>query len=677
MSSRSKHLFLPQVITCTLALFASLALVPRTAQAAGTITSTSTVWDSGVWTLTEDVIISERIVVDGGVTLELGKDATLTARKGITVEGSNSLTIRGEGTLIATGDTGAPLFEDGDAIGHAGIGSGGGDCGTIVIEGGIVQATGGSGFAIDPGTGGTVEDLSGAGIGGSGLYGNGGTITINGGTVTATAGNAKDMGSAGIGGGNGGSAHVTINGGTITAKGGPNAAAIGSGNDPQSPSSVSIKGGTIDCNGPIGSSFVREDDAHATVLLEWLDRTCSVTATYAQDDTVTLANSWRKADDATAAILTEADLKAFSGLTTIVPHTDLNVTFNSNGGTHIAEQTVTPGGLVTKPSSPYLAKHTFAGWYSDEALTSPYNFSAPVLADLTLYAKWDADPTTVTITFKANGGSGSMKAQTVVENKQTVLTANRFKRTGFAFTGWNTKMDGSGTSYRDKATLTTKTDLTLYAQWKDGLTVKLVEGEGAPRIAAPNLKKTAATLATDAEKAQVTRIELRSKALKEQDVPADDRKIAEAVAAKQGAKAGVWFDLSLYKKVGDNPEKAIHATKQALSFTVTVPDSIKAAKNSGRTYYLIRMHNGQATLLAQTNATKIAAKTDRFSTYLIAYKDAQQKTPASKSGGKSGTDGSSLPKTGDTLRLPLMLVAALLGAVVTTGGIKWYERQDR
>ena len=43
---------------------------------------------------------------------------------------------------------------------------------------------------------------------------------------------------------------------------------------------------------------------------------------------------------------------------------------------------------------------------------------------------------------------------------------NKFKRTGYKFTGWNTQADGKGTAYKpgDSFTLTDK-DTVLYAQW--------------------------------------------------------------------------------------------------------------------------------------------------------------------------------------------------------------------
>lgn len=84
--------------------------------------------------------------------------------------------------------------------------------------------------------------------------------------------------------------------------------------------------------------------------------------------------------------------------------------------------------------------------------------------------------TTVTkynIAFHGNGAtSGSMsKLEDKKYGTSYTLPANKFKRTNYVFKGWNTKKDGSGTSYEDKASIKnlTKTNgktVTLYAQWE-------------------------------------------------------------------------------------------------------------------------------------------------------------------------------------------------------------------
>lgn len=79
------------------------------------------------------------------------------------------------------------------------------------------------------------------------------------------------------------------------------------------------------------------------------------------------------------------------------------VLFNTNGGSSVSTRYVVGGNPVAKPQDPTKAHKRFGGWYSDPELSNLYDFSAPVTADLTLYAKWD--PIVATLTFKAAGGT--------------------------------------------------------------------------------------------------------------------------------------------------------------------------------------------------------------------------------------------------------------------------------
>ena len=72
----------------------------------------------------------------------------------------------------------------------------------------------------------------------------------------------------------------------------------------------------------------------------------------------------------------------------------------------------------------------------------------------------------ITITFNANGGEGTMDAQTAESGTDTVLTANTFTYEGYTFSGWNTAVDGTGTAYADGATVNLRENITLYAQWQ-------------------------------------------------------------------------------------------------------------------------------------------------------------------------------------------------------------------
>ena len=70
------------------------------------------------------------------------------------------------------------------------------------------------------------------------------------------------------------------------------------------------------------------------------------------------------------------------------------VKFETNGGTLLPEQGANPGDKAVKPGDPKKAGYTFGGWYANSACTTEYDFNKAVNADTTIYAKWNAAPTT-------------------------------------------------------------------------------------------------------------------------------------------------------------------------------------------------------------------------------------------------------------------------------------------
>lgn len=66
------------------------------------------------------------------------------------------------------------------------------------------------------------------------------------------------------------------------------------------------------------------------------------------------------------------------------------VSFNTDGGTAIADQSVRDGQTATKPADPTKSGYTFDGWYEEDTFTTEFDFTAPITADTTVYAKFTA-----------------------------------------------------------------------------------------------------------------------------------------------------------------------------------------------------------------------------------------------------------------------------------------------
>ena len=85
-----------------------------------------------------------------------------------------------------------------------------------------------------------------------------------------------------------------------------------------------------------------------------------------------------------------------------VPETPkYTVTFNTDGGSTVASQTVESGQKATRPAAdPTLEGSWFLGWYSDEGLANEFDFNTQITTATTVYAKWSyklhIKPTTLT-----------------------------------------------------------------------------------------------------------------------------------------------------------------------------------------------------------------------------------------------------------------------------------------
>ena len=153
----------------------------------------------------------------------------------------------------------------------------------------------------------------------------------------------------------------------------------------------------------------------------------------------------------------------------VVGGTTFTVTFNANGGTPApeAQSNIDPGEKVTQPPAMTRAGYTFGGWYKEPALTNQWVFSTDtVTADITLHAKWIV---TYTVTFDANGGTGTMTGQSFTYGSGQNLITNTFTRADYTFAGWATSPDGPKVYNNEQPvnnlTTTAGGTVILYAVW--------------------------------------------------------------------------------------------------------------------------------------------------------------------------------------------------------------------
>ncbi|MBQ7500624.1 MAG: InlB B-repeat-containing protein [Clostridia bacterium] len=137
------------------------------------------------------------------------------------------------------------------------------------------------------------------------------------------------------------------------------------------------------------------------------------------------------------------------------------VSFNTDGGSACASQTVEAGTQIRLPSTS-RSGYIFGGW-SDGTSTYSANAKYTVNSNVTFTALWSKEPETefVTVNFVTNAGYSIVPMQV---EKGRIITLPGITRDGYFFVGWN---DGNavypaGTSYA------VNSDVTLSAVWSTG-----------------------------------------------------------------------------------------------------------------------------------------------------------------------------------------------------------------
>jgi hypothetical protein len=224
-------------------------------------------------------------------------------------------------------------------------------------------------------------------------------------------------------------------------------------------SGVSATAGTINWTSTNQASFSSTGTFSATGTTATSITNASLTASTTYTGTVTVTSS------------TGHTASANYSLTTSAPPT-WTITWNANGGTGGGTTVQNRGVAHTAPSPGTREGFDFSSYRKPEFGGDPTFVASggtfnPTAND-SFWAQWTVK--TYSVTFDANGGTGAPASQTKIHGTNLTLSATSPTRatvgsTQYAFAGWNTAANGSGTSYSAGATYTLNAPLSLFAQW--------------------------------------------------------------------------------------------------------------------------------------------------------------------------------------------------------------------
>lgn len=160
------------------------------------------------------------------------------------------------------------------------------------------------------------------------------------------------------------------------------------------------------------------------------------------------------------------------------------------------------------------------------------------------------------------------------------------------------------------------------------------------------------------ENGQKVNIEIVVKDVQEDLASEEQKEISDFITKEKIVK---YFDISLLIKIDNEVIGEIGEPSEKLSFILTISDDLL---KEGREFYILRNHNGEVEKIETTiNGNKIEFKTDKFSTYALAFTDKETDVVNNATEEKDTT-----PKTG-ALNIALYALA-IIGTVASIGVLK-------
>ena len=141
------------------------------------------------------------------------------------------------------------------------------------------------------------------------------------------------------------------------------------------------------------------------------------------------------------------------------------VSYNANGGSGApSSQTKWYGETLTlSATKPTRTGYTFSGWKATNGTSYSPGASYTANSATTMTAQWTVN--TYTVTYNANGHGSNPTSQSRTYGGSAITLRTMSDQGNYVFKNWNTKADGSGTTYDGGQSYSGNASLTLYAQW--------------------------------------------------------------------------------------------------------------------------------------------------------------------------------------------------------------------
>lgn len=168
--------------------------------------------------------------------------------------------------------------------------------------------------------------------------------------------------------------------------------------------------------------------------------------------------------DNTAPTITKADL-LFGDTVTLTVNANDNKDFGGPVGVKSGSGVVSYA-ISTDKNNPGVFQNNSI--FTIPATGDYYVFARDAVGNIGMY-HYGIITMSYDVTYNANGGTGIMNKGTAVYGRKFTIVDSDLTKTGYSFSGWNTRADGSGTDYDAGDVINpykNRTGMTLYAQWK-------------------------------------------------------------------------------------------------------------------------------------------------------------------------------------------------------------------